>query len=373
MTVAELDKMLREFSGMEENWYRIYCENVPPNDPEAKKRYIEYIDKNRLALNTPQLYYNAWNEKDITYETFEEFKKRALEEKRLLSVHAEKEGIKKWLNIQKHGRFSSMYDHYHSFIEMNYMYSGRCTNIVDGKRIEMDTGDVVIMKPGSVHRIVWTGENDILMNIILLPHASATILNKTLVGESDLSAFLVDAVYSQTMTPNHLYLKLSKSPSVSNLLNLLMCEYFDPDQIAAEFMVGSYLQAIFALIWRESVLRPDIAVYYKKPSSILADIIVYIRDNCVTCTRESVAEHFGYSGSRISNILANGVGRGFVQLRNEFRMELAEQYLSSTSLSVRAVAEECGFKNMNQFYKNYKSYFNKLPREQSSNIAKSIS
>ena len=331
MTVAELDKMLREFSGMEENLYRIYRENVPPNDPEAKKRYIEYIDKNRLALNTPQLYYNAWNEKDITYETFEEFKKRALEEKRLLSVHAEKEGIKKWLNIQNTVVFPAC-TITTTIFEMNYMYSGRCTTLWTVKD-ENDTGDVVIMKPGSVHRIVWTGENDILMNIILLPHASATILNKTLVGDSDLSAFLVDAVYSQTLTPNHLYLKLSKSPSISNLLDLLMCEYFDPDQIAAEFMVGSYLQAIFALIWRESVLHPEIAVYYKKPSSILADIIAYIRDNCVTCTRESVAEHFGYSGSRISNILAEGIGSSFVQLRNEFRMELAEQYLTSTNLS----------------------------------------
>lgn len=257
-----------------------------------------------------------------------------------------------------------MYDHTHTFIEMNYMYSGSCTNIVDGKSIEMKTGDVVIMKPGSVHRIVWTGENDILVNIILLPHASATILNKTLVGESQLSAFLVDAVYSETMTPNHLYLKLSQTPFITNTINLLMCEYFDPDQIAAEFMVGSYLQGIFALIWRESVLRPDIAVYYKKPSSILADIIAYIKDNCVTCTRESTAAHFGYSGSRISNILTEGVGRSFVQLRNEFRMELAEQYLSSTSLSVRSIAEECGFSNMNQFYKNYKNYYGRLPREQ---------
>jgi AraC-like DNA-binding protein len=251
---------------------------------------------------------------------------------------------------------------------MNYMYSGGCTNIVDGREIRMNKGDIVIMKPGSVHRIIWTGENDILINIILLPYASSTILNKTLIGESDLSAFLVDAVYSRTMVPNHLLLRLGGAPHIASIANLLLCEYFDPGQIAAETMVGNYLQGLFALIWRECELHPQIAEYAKKPNSRLAEIIAYTKENCVTSTRDSVAAHFGYSRSRISNIIAEGFGKGFIQLRNEFRLELAESYLASSSMSVRVVAEECGFSNMTQFYKAYKDYFGRLPRELISSV-----
>lgn len=98
MIITDLDKMLREFTDMEQNWYDIYRENVPPNDAESERRYIEQIDKNRPALNTPQLYYNSWNEEDIiNFETFEEFKKERLRKKDCFPSTPKKKELKSGL------------------------------------------------------------------------------------------------------------------------------------------------------------------------------------------------------------------------------------------------------------------------------------
>ena len=114
----------------------------------------------------------------------------------------------------------------HTYVEINYMYSGSCINKVDGRDIEMQAGDFIFMKPGSVHSILWTGEDDILINIILMPHAASVILDKTLIGANVLSSFLIEALYSDTTRPNHVFLKMRGTESIQNAMARLMCEYF---------------------------------------------------------------------------------------------------------------------------------------------------
>ncbi len=365
MTVVELNKLLSKKDSLEQECYRRYRENVPDGDAEAERMYIEIMDKNRPDLGVPLLYYNPWDKDDIddiAVGGYEEFKRKAIEDKRLLTLRAEKEGVRKWLNVQRHGRFNSNYDHTHSFIEINYMYSGSCTNMVDGKEIRMEAGDFIIMKPGSSHRIVWAGENDLLMNIILLPHAADVILDKVLVGTSELSAFLVEALYSQESRSNYLFLRTRGVERIRNAMANLMCEYYGEAKPTTEVLVACYLQEVFALLWKESIECPENVLYANRPSPLVSDIISYIQDNCVSCTRETLAKHFGYSGSRVSNLLTEHIGRSLVELRNEFRMEIADKLLSASDMTVRKVAEECGYTNITQFYKVYKERFGKLPR-----------
>jgi len=281
------------------------------------------------------------------------------------SLRSEKEGVRKWMNIQKHTRFSSFHGrkHYHTFIELNYMYSGNCLNIVDDRPIRMNTGDLVIIKPGCSHSIAWAGEDDILVNIILLPHATIEFQSSILVGHGKFSAFLVDAVYSDNNVPNFFYLRLGGCSQIVGELNNILCEYYASEQIASEIIIKSCLQCLLGLILRESTNNPEMAVYSRPPDIRLAEIITYIKENCVRCSREQLSERFGYSKNCISSMISKGTGKTFVQLRNEFRLERAKLLLSSTTLPVRTVAEECGFLNISQFYDLYKKCYGHLPRD----------
>lgn len=243
------------------------------------------------------------------------------------------------------------------------MYKGGCINIVDGNEIRMEAGDFLFIKPGSVHSIPWTGENDILTNIILMPHAASAILNKTLIGANELSAFLIEALFSDMSKPNFMFLKMRGTESIQNAMARLMCEYFDHERIASEVLIECYLRIVLAQLWRESTLYPEKVMYAKTPNTTVAEIISFIHDNCAACTRDSVAEHVGYSSNYISNLLMEHTGKSFVTIRNEFRMELAEKLLSSSDITVRDVAEQCGFTNITQFYKVYRDYFGRLPRK----------
>lgn len=71
------------------------------------------------------------------------------------------------IHISKHRRYAEVPEHTHDFVEINYMYSGTCLQIINGERIEMEESDVVIIDKEATQRIEYTGQEDILINILL--------------------------------------------------------------------------------------------------------------------------------------------------------------------------------------------------------------
>lgn len=279
------------------------------------------------------------------------------------ALTAEKEGVRKWMMIQKHPRFGVTFEHSHSFVEINYCYSGSMTNNVSEHPYVMHPGDLMIMEPGCHHTIGFVGENDIMINFVLFPSAMSTIIDKVIPGDSKLSRFLLAALERGFGKNNYVSIRNGSDPRITEILNEIICEYIDEGRTASEAIVGYLVQELFARLWRLSEEEPDLVEYGYQPDNKAVQILHYIRAHAVDCTRESVAEHFGYSGSRISNLLTEQFGKSFVALRNEIRLEMIEEKLNSTDLPVQMIAEEYGFGNQTHFYHIYKEHFGKKPRQ----------
>lgn len=70
------------------------------------------------------------------------------------------------------------------------MYSGTCLQIINGERIEMEESDVVIIDKEATQRIEYTGQEDILINILLKEETLSTeILNHLASTNNLLSSF----------------------------------------------------------------------------------------------------------------------------------------------------------------------------------------
>ena len=278
-------------------------------------------------------------------------------------LKAEIQGIRKWMMIQKHPRFGVTFEHSHSFVEINYCYSGTMTNIVNGHPYVMQAGDLMFMEPGCNHRIGFVGENDIMINFVLFPTAMATLIDKVIPGDSKLSRFLLAALERGFGKNNYVSIHAGEDRHIVRILKEIICEYLEEGRAASEAIVGFLVQELFARLWRLSEEKPDLIEYGYQPDNKAVQILNYIREHAVDCTRESVAEHFGYSGSRISNLLTEQFGKSFVALRNEIRLEMIEEKLNTTDLPVQMIAEEFGISNQTHFYRMYREHFGKRPRE----------
>lgn len=365
MTYRELIDSLKEITPLEDQ--------VKEMGLEARREFlekimanhvpIEYVDQNNPEIGSLMLHYGIKGEN--TYGPSPILHSKPAKTYIALGVNAEAQGIGKWLVVQRHSRYIFWFEHSHSFVEINYMLSGECVNIVNGQKLHMQCGDFLIMAPGCRHEIEPLGENDLLINLILLPISAEMILEKTIPGRSEIAQFLIAALYSDSSKSNYVLLNTHGNEKIYNVVCDLLIEYYNQDQIAADVLVECLMHELFARLWRFNEQHPDMLTFAFKPNSKVAMIINFIKENSIACTRESVAKHFSYSPSRLSNILNETIGKGFVQLRNEFRLNIAENKLMSTNLPVRTIAEECGFTNVTHFYKVYKEYFGKLPRNQS--------
>ena len=152
------------------------------------------------------------------------------------SLVTEQDGIRKWMIIQKHPRFSVTFNHAHSFVEINYCYSGTVSNYINGHPCIMRPGDLVIMEPGCYHSIGLVGDDDILINFLLFPSAMATLMDKVIPGDIELSRFLLGALERGFGKNNYVSLRTSEDPRITETLNEIICEYTEEDRTASEAM-----------------------------------------------------------------------------------------------------------------------------------------
>lgn len=68
--------------------------------------------------------------------------------------------------VSKNNRFTPYPLHSHQFFEMNYMLQGHADETVNGDRVHLFQGDVLLLDIGSQHAMDALGENDILINIL---------------------------------------------------------------------------------------------------------------------------------------------------------------------------------------------------------------
>ena len=69
--------------------------------------------------------------------------------------------------IFPHVRFVPVPMHSHNYVELFYMYSGSVRQTIQGKEILLTEGQIGLIDTGVSHSIGDTGENDIMINILM--------------------------------------------------------------------------------------------------------------------------------------------------------------------------------------------------------------
>lgn len=68
---------------------------------------------------------------------------------------------------QKNSRFNPVPEHIHPYIEINYVYSGQCPQVIDGKPVTLMKNQVLLIDTNCPHSIEALGEDDIMISIIV--------------------------------------------------------------------------------------------------------------------------------------------------------------------------------------------------------------
>lgn len=259
-----------------------------------------------------------------------------------------------------HPCFMAVAEHYHSFIELIYVYSGECQQRINGKDITMKQGEVCILDTNVTHSIHDAGEDDIIVNCLMKKSYFDTAFLSRLSGNDVLSSFFVQSVYQSKEFNEFILFPSGKNEKIQQLIGDLLCEFFDPG-LCSEEVINSYMILLFTELLR--IYKEDLQDQSRQSlrNATIAEILLYIQKEYRTATLKSTARYFHFHPNYLSSVIKKLTGRNFLDILHELKLKNASMLLSNSELSMRDVCQEVGYNNLSFFYKLFKNRYGITP------------
>lgn len=252
--------------------------------------------------------------------------------------------------------------HRHEFIEISYVWKRQCDMYVEGKTFHMNSGDILFLDTKSAHRPL-VPKGTLLINLLIQPSFFHDTMLRHFSSDDPLGSFFANSVYTQKATKRHLIFETQDDARIRQLFMMIMQEYF-AEEILSKAIIENLISILFTTLVR---LHRQAQIHITENTQMnegpVTEILRYMQENLLTTTRDSVAEHFGYSYSYISTILQMATGQTFSKLRQSLKMQRAELLTRTTDLSISDVAHDSGFSNMSRFYEAFRDSYGTSPQE----------
>lgn len=264
--------------------------------------------------------------------------------------------------INKHTRFSEVPMHIHTHIELNYIYSGQCTQIINDKEIILREGQVCIVDTGVPHAVLATTENDIIINFLMSKEYFSTAFLSRLSGKGIISEFLINALSDRKEHDNYIIFNSENNKKLPKHIRELLCEYFDKSLYSDE-IIDCYMILIFTELMRVFQYETNQSQATSNRNATIIDILQYLEENYMTCTLASTSSHFNFHPNYLSSLIKKSTNKSFKELIQAQKLTQASILLTNSDLPIYEIANNIGYENLNFFYKKFKSYFDVTPNE----------
>lgn len=259
--------------------------------------------------------------------------------------------------ITKESRFTEIYEHVHEASELLYVYSGHCTQIVDGKDVPMQEGDLCILDKGVVHSIEQLGEDDIAITIVMRKeYLEHELLGR--LGEGGIINSFIAGAISEKAEHDSYYVLHGISERAWHHVKQILCEYFDRNVYGRE-MVAAEMVLLFCELLRQ--FRDTDLDSESAGGTETLKILRYIEQNYADITLKQTAEQFGFSPTYLSERIHHNIGRTFKELVILQRMSAAYFRIANSSDAIADIAEEVGYANLSHFYRKFEETYGYTP------------
>lgn len=263
--------------------------------------------------------------------------------------------------VKRHSRFQTFPLHCHDFIELNYMYSGSCQQIINNETHKLLQGQLLLMDANTIHTIEPLGEDDILINVFISKEYLSTNFFNRFSSESVLTTFFMDSITNGMKHDNYLLFHSENDHRLHLFMEEFLCEWHDPSIVFRD-VTESLLNLIIS----------ELVIVYKNDYTNSSDrlrktpiipILRYIEENYKDCSLTQTASVFNLNPNYLSNLLKKHTGYSYIELVLDQRLKSAEQLLLASNLGITEISQSIGCENVSFFYKKFQKKFGILPGE----------
>jgi len=262
------------------------------------------------------------------------------------------------ISIRKHTRFVHFPEHTHDYIEMIYMLSGQTTHYVNGKKIKLGQGEILIMNQHARQEILPAGEGDIGINFIILPEFFDTAMQFLDSEDSPIRRFLLSCIRGENDEIGYLHFKVASILPIQNLMvNMIWLLVNEPHGRRR------ILQNTMSLLIMHLANHTEALSLKTKDEQRKFQILSYIDEHYQNGSLEELAGLLHYDVSALSREIKKLMGKNYTELVQDKRLSQAQFLLSTTKMSIEEVGIRTGYENTSYFYRIFKKAYGITPRE----------
>lgn len=270
--------------------------------------------------------------------------------KKVRSVHDEGESS---FNILYWGGMPNHYDnpvHKHSFFEVCYCVSGKGEYIDNYESYDVNAGTLFLSRPGIPHQIRSQS------GLLLYFFAFEVIESKS--SESTLR------IFSQLSQTRQVIIKEAEESPTALIWRALVTEAAKSNENLNNYI--SYLAVTLIRSLQTTFINLQDTekklISSSQTSTLLYQAKLFIQDNLSSSLNtHDVAGYLHISSRHLSRIFSEKQGETFTNYIRRQRISCAVELMKNSDLSIKLIAETCGFSSVHYFTRIFTEEMNQTP------------
>lgn len=263
----------------------------------------------------------------------------------------------KLITVRPHTRFIHFPEHTHDFVEMVYMCQGTTTHIVNGTRIVLQAGELLLMGQNTKQEICRAGHDDLAVNFIILPEFFQDTIPYLGENETPLNRFLVNCL-CHGQDDQFLHFRVADVLPIQHLVENLLWNFLSDTQNRREIN-----QMTIALLFMQLINHTDRLCYTSQEQEAVFQVLRYIEGNYVNGSLNEIADRLHYNSSRLSREIKHRTGKNFIELMQDKRLSQAVWLLKNTNMRISDIAVSVGYENISYFHRIFAAQFGTSPKK----------
>ena len=262
----------------------------------------------------------------------------------------------KLIAIRPHTRFIAFPEHTHDYVEMVYMCSGETAHSINGSRIVLHEGELLMLGRNARQSIEPAGADDIAVNFIIRPEFFTGTLPYLGEEETPLRRFVVRCLTGE-YEAGFLLFRVADVPTIQNLIEnlLLMIPEEAPNR-------RSILQATMGLLFAHLLNHTETLTLSNGEQETVFSVLRYVEEHYKDGSLGELAAREHYELTALSRLIRARVGKTYTELVQEKRLSQAAWLLKNTDRRVDEIARLVGYENVSYFHRIFASRFDCSPK-----------
>ena len=265
----------------------------------------------------------------------------------------------KLIAVRTHTRFVHFPSHRHNFIEVLYVCEGSLINIIGGKQVVIEAGELLFLNQFTRHEILPAGKNDIAINFMILPEFFDVAY--TMAGSNNVLAdFLVNVLRQNEEKGEYLHFRVAEVLQIQNLLENMI--YSLVTGKGDQNRINQTTMGLIFLYLLDSVQYAEMRVPNQYENMIAMTTLDYIEQSYKTATLTELCVKLHLPMHVLSKMIKKNTGFNFKELLQRKRMNKAIELMCETELPISDIIAAVGYENGSYFHRVFREKYHVTPR-----------